>query len=71
MLEETEKAGEIQSVERPSSQAEKNGAATIGQIQHIDRKEKFVCGHFGRLLALVRYHFSSPLSSGQWTSGLK
>jgi hypothetical protein len=40
MLEETEKASEIQSVERPSSQEEKNRAATVGQNQHIDRKEK-------------------------------
>jgi hypothetical protein len=40
MLEETEKAGEIQSVERPLSQEEKNGAATAGRNQHIDRKEK-------------------------------
>jgi hypothetical protein len=38
MLEETEKAGEIQSVERPLSQAEKNGAATAGRNQHTDRK---------------------------------
>jgi hypothetical protein len=44
MLEETEKAGEIQSVERPSSQEEKNGAATVGQYQHTDRKENFFCG---------------------------
>jgi hypothetical protein len=39
MLERTEKAGKIQSVERPSSQEEKNGAATVGQNQHTDRKE--------------------------------
>jgi hypothetical protein len=30
----TEKAGEIQKVERPSSQEEKNGAATVGLNQH-------------------------------------
>jgi hypothetical protein len=40
MLERMEKAGEIQSVERPSSQEEKNGAATVGQNQHTDGKEK-------------------------------
>jgi hypothetical protein len=45
MLEGTEKAGEILCVERPSSQEEKNGAATVGQNQQTDRKEKFVfCG---------------------------
>jgi hypothetical protein len=38
MLEETEKADEIQSVERPLSQAEKNGAHSARQIQHTDRK---------------------------------
>jgi hypothetical protein len=38
MLEATEKAREIQSIERPPSQEEKNGAATVGQNQHIDRK---------------------------------
>jgi hypothetical protein len=40
MSEGTEKAGKIQSVERLSSQEEKNGAATVGQNQHINRKEK-------------------------------
>jgi hypothetical protein len=40
MLGETEKADEIQSVERPSSQEEENGAATLGQNQHTDRKEQ-------------------------------
>jgi hypothetical protein len=45
MLEETEKAGEIQSVERPSTQEQKNGAATVGQKQHTDSKRKhFFCG---------------------------
>jgi hypothetical protein len=40
MLEGMEKAGEIQSVERPSPQEEKNGAATVGQNQQTDSKEK-------------------------------
>jgi hypothetical protein len=40
MLEGTEKAGKIQSVERPSSQEEKNGAATVGQNQQTDRQAK-------------------------------
>jgi hypothetical protein len=39
ILEGTEEAGEIQSVERPLSQEEKNGAATVGQNEHTDRKE--------------------------------
>jgi hypothetical protein len=39
MLEGTEEAGEIQSVERPLSQEEKNGAATVGRNEHTDRKE--------------------------------
>jgi hypothetical protein len=34
MLGETGKAGEIQRVERPSSQEEKNGAATVVQNQY-------------------------------------
>jgi hypothetical protein len=42
MFEETEKAGEIPSVEMPSSQEEKNGAAIVGQNQHINIKEKFL-----------------------------
>jgi hypothetical protein len=44
----TEKAGEIQRVERPSSQEEKIGAATVWQNQHTrnenwcsDKKENF------------------------------
>jgi hypothetical protein len=41
MFEGKEKGGEIQSVERPLSQEEKNGAATVGKNQHIDRKDKF------------------------------
>jgi hypothetical protein len=44
MLGGTEKAGEIQSAERPSFQEEKNGAATVGQNQQSDkqRKKKFL-----------------------------
>jgi hypothetical protein len=39
MLQGTEKVGKIQSVERPLSQEEKNGAATVGKNQQTDRKE--------------------------------
>jgi hypothetical protein len=45
MLEGTEKAGEIQSVERLSSQEEKHGAATVGQNQQTDKqRKKMFCG---------------------------
>jgi hypothetical protein len=58
MLEGTEKAGKIQSVERPSSQEEKNGTATVGQNQQTNRKEKnflwskMTCTRFGGFTGL-------------------
>jgi hypothetical protein len=41
MLEETEKAGEIRSVKRPSSKEEKNGAATVEQNQTHGKEKIF------------------------------